>query len=340
MAKQVLPSSPKNIAIAGATGAVGLEFLSVLEKIKFPVKNLKLLSSKRSAGNKLKFMGDEIIVEEMNKESFKNIDIALFSAGSSISKEYADVVTESGCVLVDNSSAFRMVEDVPLVVPEVNSDDIKNHKGIIANPNCSTIIMLMAVYPLHQKHPVKRIISSTYQAASGGGWALMDELTQSTKAYLEDKKYPPKELPFEYAFNLFSHNTPIGDNGYNQEEMKMVKETRKILHNNDIAISTTCVRVPVLRAHCISINLEFENQAPSEEEARNLIRDFPGVKIVDDREKNHFPMPAEASGIFDCLVGRIREDISNKGKGLDIFVAGDQLLKGAALNAVQIACYL
>ncbi|MDH5720045.1 MAG: aspartate-semialdehyde dehydrogenase [Spirochaetia bacterium] len=340
MSTQILPQSPKNVAIAGATGAVGREFISVLEKINYPIKNIKLLSSKRSAGEKMNFAGEEITVEEMNKDSFKGVDIALFSAGSSISKEYAKSVTDSGCILIDNSSAFRMLDDVPLVVPEVNAEDIKNNKGIIANPNCSTIIMLMAVFPLHQKNPVKRIVTSTYQAASGGGWAVMDELMQSTKANIEGKAFVPKELPFDYGFNLFSHNTPIGDNGYNQEEMKMVKETQKILHNNDIAIAATCVRVPVLRAHCISINLEFINSAPSVDEARDLLKEFSGVQIVDDRENNHFPMPIEASGIFDCLVGRIRKDISNPGKGLELFVAGDQLLKGAALNAVQIACYL
>ncbi|MDH5716474.1 MAG: aspartate-semialdehyde dehydrogenase [Spirochaetia bacterium] len=335
-----LPTSPKNIAIAGASGAVGREFIHVLEKMNFPVKNLRLLSSKRSAGEKMKFKNEEIILEELKPDSFKNMDIALFSAGSSVTKEFAQDVIKESCVLIDNSSAYRMDPYVPLVVPEVNAQDINLHDGIIANPNCSTIIMLLAVFPLHVKYRIKRIVVSTYQAASGGGWAVMDELIQSTKASIENKKFEPKVLAYDYAFNLFSHNTPINETGYNQEEIKMIKETQKILHNPNLKITATCVRVPVLRAHSEAINIEFAEKAPSVEEARDILANAPGLKLVDNREKNHFPMPIEASGQFDCLVGRIRKDISNPETGLDLFISGDQLLKGAALNAVQIAGYL
>jgi len=330
----------KNIAIAGASGAVGIEFMNVLEKMNFPVKTLKLLATKRSAGKRLKFRGEEIAIEEMTATSFKGVDIALFSAGSSVSKEFEKHTLDAGCVMVDNSSAFRMREGTPLVIPEINPHDAKEHHGTIANPNCSTIIMLMGVYPLMAKYPVRRLVVSTYQAASGAGWAAMEELKDSTRAVLEEKSFTPQKMPYPYGFNLFSHNTTIGAEGYNEEEMKMVKETRKILRNEKISISPTCIRVPILRAHAESINIEFEGNAPSEEEARELLNAFPGVRVVDDRIKNHFPMPLEASGEWDCLVGRIRKDISMPDRALNIFVAGDQLLKGAALNAVQIAALL
>lgn len=330
----------KTVAIAGASGAVGIEFMSVLEKLNFPVKTLKLLATKRSAGKKLKFRGEDIVIEEMTPSSFKGVDIALFSAGSSVSKEYEKHTLDAGCVMVDNSSAFRMREGTPLVIPEINPEDVKAHKGTIANPNCSTIIMLMGVYPLLKKYPVRRLVVSTYQAASGAGWAAMEELKNSTRAVLDEKPFTPEKMPYPYGFNLFSHNTTIGAEGYNEEEMKMVKETKKILHNDKISVSPTCIRVPILRAHAESINIEFEGNAPSEEEARKLLSDFPGIKVVDDRAKNHFPMPLEASGEFDCLVGRVRKDLSMPDKALNIFIAGDQLLKGAALNAVQIAALL
>jgi aspartate-semialdehyde dehydrogenase len=330
----------KNVVIAGASGAVGIEFMSVLEKMNFPVNTLKLLATKRSAGKKLKFRGEDIKIEEMTPASFKGADVALFSAGSSVSREFEKSVVDAGCVLIDNSSAFRMREGTPLVIPEINPQDAKNHNGTIANPNCSTIIMLMGVYPLLQKYPVRRLVVSTYQAASGAGWAAMEELKDSTRAVLEGKDFQPVKMPYPYGFNLFSHNTALDSAGYNEEEMKMVKETRKILHNDALSISPTCIRVPILRAHAESINIEFEANAPSEDEARKLFSEFPGVRVVDDRGKNHFPMPLEASGEWDCLVGRIRKDISMPEKGLNIFIAGDQLLKGAALNAVQIAALL
>lgn len=334
------PSTAKTVAIAGATGAVGREFITVLEKMNFPVKELKLLASKRSAGTSINFRGVPIKVEEMTEQSFKGVDIALFSAGSSISKQFERAVVDSGAVMIDNSSAFRMREDTPLVVPEINPDDVKKHQGVIANPNCSTIIMLMGMYPLHRKYPVKRVVVSTYQAASGAGWAAMEELKEATKATLEGRDFIPQKMPYKYGFNLFSHNSAIDESGYNEEERKMFKETAKILHDNSIAITATCIRVPVLRAHCESLNIEFTHQAPSEEEARELFRAFPGVRVVDDRQKNYFPMPLEASEQFDCLVGRIRQDNSLPNKALNLFIAGDQLLKGAALNAVQIACLL
>jgi len=329
--------SEKSVAIVGATGAVGLEFINVLEKLEFPVKDLKLLASKRSAGKVLKFRGVEIPVEETTRESFKNVDIALFSAGSSISRLYAEDVKNSGCVMIDNSSAFRMVDDVPLVVPEINPHDALKHNGIIANPNCSTIIMLMAVYPLYRKYPVKRIVLSTYQAASGAGWEAMEELRKASQAYLDERPFEQTIMPHPYAFNLFSHNSKMLENGYNEEEMKTFKESRKILHDDKIAITATCVRVPIFRAHSEAINLEFYDQAPTVEECRRLLGDFPGVKVIDDRKNNYFPMPNEASGMYDCLVGRVREDESMPGKAINLFVCGDQLLKGAALNAVQIA---
>ncbi|MDH4262002.1 MAG: aspartate-semialdehyde dehydrogenase [Spirochaetia bacterium] len=329
--------SEKSIAIVGATGAVGLEFISVLEKLNLPIKNLKLLASKRSAGKTLKFKQTGIPVEETTRESFKNVDIALFSAGSSISRLYAEDVKNSGCVMIDNSSAFRMDADVPLVIPEINPQDALKHNGIIANPNCSTIIMLMAVYPIHKKYPVKRIVLSTYQAASGAGWEAMEELRKASIAYLNDQPFQQTIMPHPYAFNLFSHNSKMLENGYNEEEMKTFKESRKILHDDNISITATCVRVPIFRAHSEAVNMEFHNEAPSVEECKTLLDEFPGIKVIDDRKNNHFPMPNEASGNYDCLVGRIRKDESLPSKAINLFVCGDQLLKGAALNAVQIA---
>ena len=328
------------MAIVGATGAVGIEFIQVMEKLNFPVSKLKLLASKRSAGKKLKFRGEDCIVEETSHDSFKNVDIALFSAGSPISRHYADIVKESGCVMIDNSSAFRMEPDVPLVIPEINPEDANNHHGIISNPNCSTIIMLMAVYPIYKKYRVKRIVLSTYQAASGAGWEAMEELRKASLAHLNNEPFEQKIMPHPYAFNLFSHNSKMLENGYNEEEMKTFKETRKILHDSTINITATCVRVPVFRAHSESINLEFVEMAPSVEECRTLLANFPGVQVVDDRQNNTFPMPLDASGKYECLVGRIRKDESLPEKAINLFVCGDQLLKGAALNAVQIALLL
>jgi aspartate-semialdehyde dehydrogenase len=329
------------VAVVGATGAVGVEFLQLLEQRHFPIAELKLLASARSAGKTMKFKGQDITVTELTEESFKGVDIALFSAGGSISKHYGPIAAKAGAVVVDNSSAFRMDPAVPLVVPEINPEAIFQHQGIIANPNCSTIIALVPLWPIHKVNPVKRLIASTYQAASGGGAAAMAELEDSTRAYLDGKEYEPKVLPHPYAFNLFSHNAKLDPvSGYNEEEIKMVRETHKILGDAEIRVSATCVRVPVLRAHSEALNLECERPI-TPEEVRALLAAAPGVKLVDDRARNYFPMPRDASGIDDILVGRIRHDTSDpSGKSIAMFVAGDQLLKGAALNAVQIAEYL
>lgn len=330
-------SSP-NVAVVGATGAVGVEFLQCLEERNFPMSELRLLASARSKGKTMKFKGTTIVIEELTPESFKGVDIALFSAGGAISRELCPVAAKAGAIAVDNSSAFRMDPNVPLVIPEINPDAIAGHKGIIANPNCSTIIAITPLWPIHKKNRIKRLIAATYQAASGAGAAAMEELRASTEAYIKGETYKNTVLPHPYAFNLFSHNSKIDPaNGYNEEEMKMVKETRKIFGDPDIRISATCVRVPVLRAHCEALTIECERPI-TPKEIHEILADAPGVKIVDDPVKNYFPMPKDASGQGEILVGRIRQDISDPtGHSISMFVAGDQLLKGAALNAVQIA---
>lgn len=325
-----------NVAIAGATGAVGAEFLKLLAERDFPLGSLKLLASARSAGKTISFQGNDIPVEELTADSFANIDIAFFSAGGGRSKEFGPTAAKAGAVVIDNSSAFRMDPEVPLVVPEVNPDDALAHKGIIANPNCSTIILLMALTPLHRLSPVRRVVVSTYQAASGAGASAMQELEDQSHAFLAGATVEKNVFPHQIAFNLFSHNTAIAENGYNEEELKMVKETRKILHLPSLAVTATCIRVPILRAHSESINIEFEGPRPSVEAAREVLSTFPGVIVVDDRESNTFPMPLDATGKDEVLVGRIREDLSHP-QALDLFVAGDQILKGAALNGYQIA---
>ncbi len=326
------------VAVVGATGAVGIELIRCLEERRFPLSKLRLLASARSAGKTLPFRGQEIPVEELKEDSFRGVDIALFSAGGGISRRYAPLAVEQGSVVVDNSSAFRRDPGVPLVVPEINPQTIKSHQGIIANPNCSTIISITPLWPVHRRNPIRRMIVSTYQAASGAGAAAMEELRESTRAYLEGRPFQPTVLPHPYAFNLFSHNSKIDpENGYNEEEMKVVHETHKIFGASDIRIAATCVRVPVLRAHSIAINFECERRI-TPAEVRDIVATAPGVKVVDDPERNYFPMPKDASGGDPILVGRIRRDISDpSGRSIAIFVAGDQLLKGAALNAVQIA---
>jgi aspartate-semialdehyde dehydrogenase len=326
-----------NVAIMGATGAVGTEFLRLLDERNFPMKSLKLLASSRSAGKKLKFKGEDLVVEETTENSFEGVDIVLASAGGEYSKRFNPFAVKAGAVVVDNTSAFRMDPEVPLVVPEVNPEEIKKHKGIIANPNCSTIIMNVPVWPLHKVNPLKRVVVSTYQAASGAGAAAMQELADGARAFLDGEPFEPKVLPHPAAFNVFSHNSTVAENGYNEEENKMILETRKIFACPEIQVSATCVRVPVMRAHSESINLEFTNPM-SEQQVRDLLADAPGVKIVDDRENSYFPMPLDATDQNDILVGRIREDKSLAGGvGIDMFVSGDQIRKGAALNAVQIA---
>jgi aspartate-semialdehyde dehydrogenase len=327
-----------NVAVVGVTGAVGQEFLNVLAERNFPIRNLKLLASARSAGKKIDFRGQTYTVEELTHDSFKDIQIALFSAGGSISKEFGPSAVKAGAVVVDNSSAFRMKDGVPLVVPEVNPEQIHKHNGLIANPNCSTIIMNVPVWPLHRANRVKRMVISTYQAVSGAGaWGLY-ELDAQMKAYAMGHAIKKEKFPHQIVNNVFAHNSKIDPaTGYNEEETKMVNETRKIFGDGKIMVTATCVRVPVPRAHCESINLEFERpMTPAQ--VREILAKAPGVKIVDNVDANHFPMPLEASGQDDVLVGRIRQDISrDDGRGIDLFVAGDQVRKGAATNAVQIA---
>ncbi len=329
--------SDRSVAIVGATGAVGTEMLRVLEKREFPVGKLKLLASSRSAGRKLAFRGEELAVEELGENSFQGVELALFSAGGAISRKFAPLAVASGAVVVDNSSVFRMDDNVPLVVPEVNAEDIKEHQGIIANPNCSTIIMVVPLWPLHQRTRIKRVVCATYQAASGAGARAMQELEDQTRAVLAGEPVKAEHFPAQLAFNVITHNWPIGENGYSQEELKMVHETRKLFHEPRIAVTATTVRVPVLRAHSEAINIQFTGAMP-EADARQILAEAPGVEVVDDREANRFPMPIDAAGRDEILVGRIRQDISqHAARGLDLFVSGDQLLKGAALNAVQIA---
>ena len=326
-----------HVAIAGATGAVGTEFLRLLESREFPLESLRLLASERSVGRSLPFRGRAHTVELLDEDSFAGIDIALFSAGGSRSKEFAPAAVRAGALVIDNSSAYRMAPDVPLVIPEINPGDIMQHHGIIANPNCSTILLLMALEPLRRLAPVRRVVCSTYQAASGAGAQAMQELIEQSHDVLRDRPVTPRIFPYPIAFNLFSHNTKIDDTGYNEEERKMIYESRKILHDPNLKLSATCVRVPVLRAHSESVNIEFEaGQRPALEDIRAALAAFPGVIVVDDREANHFPMPLEASGRDEVLVGRIRNDLSND-DAVDLFLAGDQILKGAALNGIQIA---
>jgi aspartate-semialdehyde dehydrogenase len=333
-----MPVKIYSVAVVGATGAVGIEFLRCLEERRFPLGELRLLASARSKGKKIQALKKKLTVEELTEASFKGIDIAFFSAGGSISRKFAPIAVKAGAVVIDNSSAFRMDPSVPLVIPEINPEAAKQHKGIIANPNCSTIIAITPLWPIHRKNRIRRLIASTYQAASGAGAAAMAELLESTRAHLENKEYKRTIFPHPYAFNLFSHNSRIDPaTGYNEEETKMLNETRKIFDDPEIRVSATCVRVPVLRAHSEALNFECERPI-TPGEVRALLKDALGVKIVDDPEKNYFPMPCEATGQGDVLVGRIRQDMSDpSGKSIVLFVAGDQLLKGAALNGVQIA---
>ena len=325
-----------HVAIVGATGAVGEEFRKLLEERAFPLASLRLLASERSRGKLLPFRGESIAVELLGHESFRDCDIAFFSAGASRSREFAPAAVQSGAVVIDNSSAFRMDPEVPLVVPEINPEDIGHHKGIIANPNCSTIIALMAIAPLRQLGKLKRIVVSTYQAASGAGAQAMQELLEQTRQYLDGKPIEPRVFPHPIAFNLFSHNTPVGSDGYNDEERKMILESRKILHDDSLRITATCVRVPVLRAHAESINVEFDGPRPTIGAVRETLYHSPGVELVDDVEHGRFPMPMDATGRDAVLIGRIREDASND-SAIEMFVCGDQILKGAALNGFQIA---
>lgn len=326
-----------NVAIAGATGAVGQEMIEILEDRHFPVNELRLLASERSVGKELEFKGEKIKIQKLDENSFSDIDIALFSAGGSRSREFAPIAVEAGAIVVDNSSAFRMEEGVPLVVPEINPQAVAGYKnkGIVANPNCTTAVTVMALKPLHDLGNIKRVIASSYQAVSGAGAQAIEELRNQTVAWANSEEIKAETFPYQIAFNLLPQIDSFTDNGYTKEEMKLHNETRKILENDEIALTATTVRVPVFRAHSVSVNIETEKKI-SVEEAREAINNFPGVRVVDEPGELKYPMPIDVAGSDDCIVGRIREDYTVP-NGLSFWVVGDQLRKGAALNAVQIA---
>jgi len=324
-----------HIAVVGATGAVGQEMVLTLERRKFPVSKITLLASARSVGKTLKFQGEDIPVNELKADSFKGIDIALFSAGSSISKEFAPIAAKSGCSVIDNSSAFRMDQDVPLVVPEINAEDIRLNKGIIANPNCTTAITLMALYPLHKVFQVKRIFAASYQAVSGTGARAIEELRRQVEQIVKGQPITREVYPYQIAFNVLPHVDSFLPTGYTKEEMKMENEGRKIMHHPNFKASVTCVRVPVYRAHSVAVAAEFEKPV-TVETAINVLKTAPGLDLIDNPSKNEYPMPLFIAGKDNCAVGRIRKDCAFD-NGLSFWVVGDQLLKGAALNAVQIA---
>ncbi|MFC2034332.1 aspartate-semialdehyde dehydrogenase [Chloroflexota bacterium] len=323
------------VAIVGATGLVGQEFINILEQREFPMESIRLLASDRSSGKIMFVNHDELTVEETTPESFKDIDIALFSAGAETSHHFSPLAAKAGAVVIDNSSAFRMVQKVPLVVPEVNPEDINDHKGIIANPNCSTIQMVTAIHPLHKVNPIKRIIVDTYQAVSGTGTAAVEELTTQSKQVIGGQEVIPHVYPHQIAFNVLPEIDVFMDNGYTKEEWKMVEETKKIMHAPNIAISATCVRVPVFTGHSEAVHMEFTNSI-SPEEARHILTQAPGVKILDDPIISLYPQPYSSAGSDEVFVGRIRQD-SSQPKGLAMWIVADNLRKGAALNTIQIA---
>ena len=324
-----------HVAVVGATGAVGIEMIKTLEKRRFAVGKLTLLASSRSIGKKLTFQGAETKVKELTKDAFTGIDIALFSAGGTISKEFAPIAAQAGCVVIDNSSAFRMDESVPLVIPEINAADVKWHKGIIANPNCTTAVTLMALYPLHQAFGCQRIFASSYQAVSGTGAKAIAELERQVAQTVKGQSVTCEVYPHQIAFNVLPHVDSFLPSGYTKEEMKMQNEGRKIMHHPTFRASVTCVRVPVYRAHSVAVSAEFDKRV-SVEAAREVLRKAPGLRVVDEPGKNQYPQPLDLAGHDDCAVGRLRMDCAMD-NGLCFWVSGDQLLKGAALNAVQIA---
>jgi aspartate-semialdehyde dehydrogenase len=324
-----------HVAVVGATGAVGIEMIKTLEKRNFPAGKLTLLASARSVGKKLKYRGQDITVQELTKDSFKGIDIALFSAGGGISREFAPIAVKAGCVVIDNSSAFRMDKGVPLVIPEINAADVKQHHGIIANPNCTTAITLMALYPLHQAFNVKRVFASSYQAVSGTGAKAIEELERQVGQVVAGKPVTKEVYPHQIAFNVLPHVDSFLPTGYTKEEMKMENEGRKIMHHDTFRASVTCVRVPVYRAHSVAVSAEFAKPV-SVEAARAVLAKAPGIDLVDAPEKSEYPLPLYVAEKYNCQVGRIRLDCAMD-NGLCFWVVGDQLLKGAALNAVQIA---
>lgn len=331
------------VAVVGATGAVGQQMIKTLEERNFPIETLTLLSSARSAGKKVTFKGEEITVQEATPDSFKGIDIALFSAGGSVSQELAPHAVKHGAIVVDNTSAFRMDENVPLVVPEVNEEDLKEHNGIIANPNCSTIQMLVALEPIREKYGLNKVIVSTYQAVSGAGAAAVDELHEQTKAILEGKEFTPSVLPvksdkkhYQIAFNAVPQIDKFQDNGFTFEEMKMINETKKIMHMKDLSVAATCVRLPVATGHAESVYIEIDNSDVTVSDLKALLQDAPGVTLQDDPANQVYPMPADCVGKNDVFVGRIRQDL-DEARGFHLWVVSDNLLKGAAWNSVQIA---
>ena len=328
-------ATPPTVAILGATGAVGQELLTLLEERSFPLKQLRLLASPRSAGQTVVFKGQTLTVEPVSAEALAGVDVVLASAGGSVSRQWAPVAVEQGAVVIDNSSAFRMDPAVPLVVPEVNPQAALTHQGIIANPNCTTILLTLALAPLAAMRPLRRVVVSTYQSASGAGARAMEELRQLSRTVLDGGEARSEVLPHSLAFNLFLHNSPLQANGYCEEELKMLNETRKIMQLPELSLSATCVRVPVLRAHSEAVNIEFE--APlSVAEARAALAQAPGVELIEDFETNRFPMPTDVTGRDPVAVGRIRQDLSHP-QALELWLCGDQIRKGAALNAVQIA---
>jgi len=324
-----------NIAVAGATGAVGLKMLGVLENRSFPVNSIRLLASSRSAGNKINFKGKEVAVELLTRDSFKEIDIALFSAGASVSREFAGFAVKSGAVVIDNSSAFRNDPSIPLVIPEINPEDVKLHNGIISNPNCTTAIMLTVLNPIFRYTKIKKIIVSSYQSVSGAGQKGIFELKNQIKSISEKKDPQISKFPYQIAYNVIPQIDVFTENGYTKEEMKMLHETRKILHDDKILVSATCVRVPVLSVHSMAVTVITEKSL-SVSKAKELISGAEGADLMDDTSNNLYPMPINVEGKFDCFAGRIRKDMAFK-NALSMWICGDQLLKGAALNAVQIA---
>jgi aspartate-semialdehyde dehydrogenase len=328
-------SSPLHVAIVGATGAVGVELMQVLTRREFPVGKLTLLASARSAGKTMEFQGEQIPVQELKEDSFNGVDIALFSAGGSISKKFAPLAVQAGAVVVDNSSAFRMDEHVPLVIPEINGSDAALSRGIIANPNCTTAITLMGLWPLHQAFGVKRVIASSYQAVSGTGAQAIAELRHQVDELAAGRQPSWSVYPHQIAFNVLPHVDSFLDTGYTKEEMKMQNEGRRIMHLPDFQASVTCVRVPVYRAHSVAVNAQFDRPV-SLERAREVLANAPGIQLVDNPAKNEYPLPLRVAGKDDCEIGRLRLDCALE-NAIAFWISGDQLLKGAALNAVQIA---
>ena len=332
---KILPDRPLNVALLGATGVVGNELLKLLEERSFPINELRLLASSRSSGKTKLWNGQQITIQEVGSEQFKGVDLVFASAGGSVSKRWRSEINSCGALLIDNSSAFRMNSDVPLVVPEVNPKEAFSHQGLIANPNCTTILLTVALKPLASLASIERVVVSTYQSASGAGAQAMKELQVLSQKVLDGKDVKSEVLPYSLAFNLFLHNSPLEANNYCEEEMKMVNETRKIMSSPHLPLSATCVRVPVFRAHSESINIQFE-QPLSEQLARDALKAAPGIELIEDFSQNRFPMPTDVAGRDAIAVGRIRKDISNP-NCLELWLCGDQIRKGAALNAIQIA---